>query len=214
MKIDGLEIAGTDTHATRHKLHDGSTLAIVNPPMRGEDVPTETHVVAEPVRHAANAFAALDLARGAAAKDQTLSDFGRKAKIAGVRTAASEAVQDASAKLDAMAETIERLEAEAYAPPKLEAGDVEGALIDQEIRNYVRGLSGKAQAEYLKSLGAQPRHVAALMRSPVPMGAVSEMATRLHRESRQNSQKAISANAYASAVEWARMTLDQLRRLM
>jgi len=211
-KIEGLEaIEGPDHRVTVHKLADGSRLPIATPPTRDGTIPEETHAAAAPVRQAANAFAALEKARRDVAKDLTLSDFGREQKVKGAREAAQRSIGEAETQLAQLEATTVGLRDQAFAPPKLESADLANALIDQEVRTYVRGLSPAERTEYLSTLKANPRHLEALLRSPVPIPVISEHANRLWAEKHQNSAAAVKAQGYAAAIEWARGTLRSIR---
>lgn len=169
-KIEGLEtIPGTDPRVTLHKMADGSTLPMVTPPMRGGQFPEETQAAAVAVRKAANALAELDAARRAAANDKTLSDLGRAEKVKGPMEAAQRALSEADAQLAQIEASTATLHDQAFAPPVLETADVNGALIDQEIRAHARGLTSEERTGYLKTLKSNPRHLEAIMRSPVPI---------------------------------------------
>jgi hypothetical protein len=211
-RIEGLEVVETqEGRVTVHRLHNGDRLPIVAPPSSNGVLPQETHLAAAPVRKAADAFAKVEAARRAAANDPTLSEVGRANKVQAVRSIASDAVRDAEYDLAGLAKVAEAAHVEAYTPPKIQPGDVENVFIDQEVRHYVRGLSGKGLTDYLQGLERNPRHLEAIMRSPVPMPNVDQYAKRLWETRMQGTSKAVSAKAYADALEWANGTLAQIK---
>lgn len=104
-----------------------------------------------------------------------------------------------------------RREAALLAPPRLAENDLAGALVDQEIRGFARTLRGDALSRYAASLADQPRHLAAILRSPVPIAAVSEHAAGVWRDSIvAREPQAIPLARTAEAVRWAEGLLPHI----
>jgi hypothetical protein len=211
-KIEGLPvIPGTDARVTLHQMSDGSVLPMTLPPLRNGEIPDESHAAAFPVKRAAEALAALDIARRNAATDKNLSDHGRAEKVKGAREAAQRAVSEAEAALGQLEANTAGLLDQALAAPKLETVDVEGALVDQEIRSYARGLNDKQRTDYMQTLKGNARHLDALLRSPVPIALITDHAKRLRAESLDNSPAVLKAKGYADAIDWARGLLPSIK---
>jgi hypothetical protein len=212
MKIPGVEIVEQPSERVAlHKLADGSSIAFGAVPMRGDTIPKETHAVAAPVREAVEAFSKLEEARRAARDDKGLNEIGRAAKVKTARETTAAAMAEAESKLAQMGAATAGLSEKAFAPPELEASDYNGGLIDQEIRTHVRSLPSDQRAAYLQTLATKPRHLEALMRSPVPIEGASEYANRLWQERLEKSPDAISAQGYRDALDWGLGTLGSMK---
>lgn len=172
---------------TVYDLANGEPLVIDNPPGHADGGFTKaTSEVVAILRKPANALAFLDRERQRLAEDDTLSEVGRQQKINEHRTMAQEVAKGAREELEKAAAQAATWSQSLYAPPKLEPDDVASALIDQEIRTHIRGLTGDHLAKYAEALSNQPRHLEAVLRSPVPLGreisAVAEASWAAHIE--------------------------------
>lgn len=194
----------------------GDRFTIAAPPTDGDVIPQETHEVAVHVVEALRSLGVLDTARARTAADETLSDLGRSRAIDPIKAAARDKLAGAATELKRLTAYVDDLERRTFLPPTIERGDVEGALIDQEIRNYARATAGKDRVKFAESLNGDPRAVLAVMRSPVPMDPlIGQIAAAAWRENvtkvHPDAQKVVR---YRAALEWASSTTAYLETLI
>jgi hypothetical protein len=122
------------------------------------------------VQGAIRKVAALDDATIAALRDPRLSPAGRVERVAPQRTAAVQAVADATARLGAEVNRIDAARAALYAPPALDPTDAVGAELDAEIRRRYPQVEGAMRNTLRDELaaGKQSRILLALLRDPLP----------------------------------------------
>ncbi len=213
-KIEGLEaLPSTDARVTVHKLLDGSTLPLTVPPLEGDQIPSESFESAQGVRKAGDAVAVLDRIRRAVANDRTLSKEGRVQKVGPALQALREAITEGEARAARLEAAARVLHDQAFAVPNLEASDLVGGLLDNEIRLGVRAMNASERTAYMKTLEGNPRHVEAIKRSPLPIPLISEHADRLWAASRENTPLAKKAAILAESAEWARGNLYSIKRI-
>lgn len=209
MKIDNLVQTQKTDRATVYQLADGDAFAVVHPPNWGDGaVQQEVHEAAAEVRTSLNALAAVDMAKRHAAADPTLSEVGRARKVDPLRASAREVIGKATEQLEHIAALAAKFEQRTYAPPALDQGDFVSALQDQEIRNFIRGRSGAAKTSLMTDLAKDQRMTEAVLRSPIDLGAVSEVARRTwHAHVTETHPDVPKLQHLHETVEWARATV-------
>lgn len=158
-------------------------------------------------RRALGALGTLDGARRAAHADQSLSPLGRDLKLAPVRADVAKVVERVQADLETFGREVDVGLAQAYAPPPIEAGDIVGALHDQEIRAHLHALAKKSPAQAAGVMAGDPRLAAAILRSPYPQADLETPAREVWRRHVEASNPHIArmrdglqAHAWASSV--------------
>jgi hypothetical protein len=213
-EVDGLTKAARqpDDRITVYELSDGSLFPVARPPAlsdgtHGPEVQEPARIVREALGH----LASVDGRRREAMADPALSSVGRTQRIEEMRRIARVGLEMARAELEKTRIQAERLEGELFAPPRLAEEDLAGALIDQEIRRYARGLKGEALSRYAAGLAEAPRHLAAILRSPVPLPAVSDHAAGVWRDSvMAGHPRAAPLGRLKEAVRWAEGLLPHI----
>jgi hypothetical protein len=165
---NGLPIIQQTDRATVHRLSDGRMFAVTHAP-HSMTAPKG----AELVRTALNVLNSIDSVRRDALKDETLSDHGRNERVKPILATARSAMAEVHADLGKFADTVASLEKSVYAPPALDPSDAVGAMVDMELRTYVRGLRGPQRAKALDQLSKEPRLLEAVVRSPTNLGEFS-----------------------------------------
>lgn len=209
MIIEGLPLAAQQSdRASVYTLSSGKTFAIPHVP----DVGQEMHMAAKPIRDAGKALAALEQARQRAKDDRNLSDIGRAKVTDPARAAALAAIQEAAADLDELRHAAAVLERQVFGPPVLEPTDAVAAIVDREIRDYLRALPPGDRAASIKELGGSSAMLAAVLRSPIPLPVFSDYAAKLWREVQAVAHpKAAELSGRQSALAWAESTLPALK---
>lgn len=169
--------ARTTGQVTAYELGSDRTLAIPHAP-NYEVAPIPAAVI----RKCLNAIANLETARKRGLDDKNLSQIGRAAKLEPIQEAAAATIEAAKVELADFVAQVDLWETKTYAPPSLASTDAVGGLVDMEIRTWARATTGKALDEALKSLVTEPRLVEAVIRSPIPLGQFSDLATQQWRE--------------------------------
>lgn len=213
-QIDGLTLAARqpDGQVSVYELADGSLFPVPGPPSLADGTyGPEVQEAARIVREALGQLAGVEGQRRAVAADESLSETGRRQKVEGVRQVARVGLEMARAELERLAADTRRRTAALYNPPALEPGDLAGAMIDREIRDHARGLNGEALSRYAASLEGNPRHLAAIARSPVPMPGLSDLATQAWRDSvAARDPRAAPLARQGEAVRWAQGLLPHI----
>jgi hypothetical protein len=213
-EIDGLTKAARqpDGQVTVYELADGALFPVANPPrLDDQSYASEIHEPARIVREALGQLACVDNRRREALADPALSEVGRREKVEEMRRVARVGLEMARAELEKLRGETARLADELHFPPRLAESDLGGALIDQEIRAYARGLRGEALSRYASGLADNPRHLAAIMRSPVPIAAVSDHAVTVWRETVAAAHpQGPALGRTQAAVRWAEAVLPHI----
>ncbi len=213
-EIDGLTRAARqpDDKLTVYELADGSLFPVAGPPRLSDGTyGPEIQEAARIVREALGQLASVEGQRRAAAADPALSAVGKRQKVEAMRQVARVGLEMARAELERLKDKTGRREAALLAPPRLADSDLAGALVDQEIRGHARTLRGEALNRYAAGLADNPRHLAAILRSPVPIAAVSDHAAGVWRDSvAVREPQAVPLARAAEAVRWAEGVLPHI----
>lgn len=213
-EIDGLTPAARqpDGQVTVYELADGSLFPVAGPPSLADGTyGPEVQEAARIVREALTQLAGVEGQRRAAAGDPALSELGRRQKVEAVRQVARVGLEMARAELAKLKDETGRREAALYGPPALAEGDLAGALVDREIRDHVRGLKGEALSRYAAELEGNPRHMAAILRSPVPIAGLLDHAVQAWREDvTARDPRAGALGRTQDAVRWAEGLLPHI----
>lgn len=135
----------------------------------------------------------------------TLTDLGKVRRIAEVR-------EVPYAKLVRIANVVEierkkavAEEARIFAPPPIEGAGAESAILDREIRDWVRGLAPSRRSEALSQLAKNPRMVLALVRSPIRIGIEEDLAQSMWRDLVESTkgEEVAKARFELEAARWA-----------
>ncbi|MDQ0462631.1 hypothetical protein QO010_000379 [Caulobacter ginsengisoli] len=212
-EIDGLTKAARqpDEQMTVYELADGSLFPVAGPPRLADaSYAAETHEAARIVREALGQLASVEARRREAKADPTLSPVGRAQRVEEMRRLARVGLEMARAELAKARDGAVRLKEAVFAPPRLGESDLAAALIDQEIRAHVRSLRGQDLVRYTSGLADNPRHLAAIMRSPVPITGVSEYAQGLWRDTAAGHPQAAGLIRTEAAIAWAEGVLPHI----
>ncbi|WP_394763558.1 hypothetical protein [Phenylobacterium sp.] len=174
---NGLTVVDRTDRATIFELSGGRRLAVIHPPHA-----TTAPKGAALVRTALNILQSVDSVRRTASADKTLSELGRSERVKPVQAAARTALAEVHADLATFAGEVAGLEKSVYAPPALDPADAVGAMVDLELRSWIRALKGEQRAKALDNLAKEPRMLEAVVRSPTKLGEFSEFSGTLWRE--------------------------------
>lgn len=192
------------------KLPTGAVLPWRCPSTEGREAQLGAGM-ARVVAEAAQRVAAVDA-------DSTRTDSWKaeqRARIAAETRARFEAVR---AEAERVVLAFEEADAREAVPAPLAAGDHAAALIDHEIRGWLRQRSPDELAELTRGLGRPEytRMVEAVLRSPVPMPPLFVAAAReswLARRVAADPQAARQRRHAAERVAWLRGLTEQLASL-
>lgn len=169
-----LEPLSVDERRTTFRLATGATFGIDHPPHPGEPLDIVRGLLAR--------LAELQAAQNAIHADGDLSEEGKARRLKPVADRYAEALQDAERRMAGFASRVSEIEAQAFAPPRLDKTDIVGALRDFEVRQHVRALSADDRRALMRGLSDQPDVVAAILRSPQDLGALTKAAEKAWAE--------------------------------
>ena len=219
MNEGALEVIDNDAPAMDHVAHQviplasgAGTLALgSNPDSSGETQ------IGQAVFGAVAMLTSLDKAIHDATNDEMLSEVGRARKLEKPRVNTLQAIGRHWQNVDAEELAINARHTALFAIPKIEPTDAVTAIIDREIRDYVRGIAGDERSKLIRSLG-DPEHarmVLALCRSPVTAGIPEKVArdawTRSIKATR--SEEVAKIEGQLASVQWARAALSRCAAL-
>lgn len=206
-------LEGDAALAVDHVAHDVFPLPATGKQFalgRNPDVSGETGI-GSAVAGAVAMLCSLDKATRDARNDESLSEVGRNRKLEGKRAETVAAIARHYANVTAEEFAIEAKHAALYEIPKLEPTDAVGALMDMEVRAWVRTLGGDERSKFIRGLGdaENSRALLALLRSPVDAGIPGEVAKDAWLKSVEATKPAEVAKVQAqrASVEWARIAL-------
>lgn len=180
-----------------YQLSSGKTLAIAAAPKT-----KEAHEPAAIIEKALAALSLLEELKASVADDQMLSEKGRATKVDMLRPTVLKEIAEAAEKLAEFEDYVKADEVATFAPPALDKSDAVSALADMELRSYLRGLEGKDLHNLMQDLPNQPRIMEAVLRSPIPMGQITEVARS------QWGQRVNSTDPHVKELQAARNALD------
>lgn len=147
-------------------------------------------------------------------ENQQLSDIGRAAKAEEHEDRLLSRVAQAARELDDMEASANENEARFYAPPALEPNDAVGFLRDQEMRTWIRGLSGDDKYNVMKAMqdGKHSEIVLAILRAPTPGGVEEESARFAWQKKRNSDDPALVEHIAAGrrSIDWGRRHLARV----
>jgi len=145
--------------------------------------------------------------------DLRMSDLGKAEKRLPIDVTAVRAIATAHDAVERQAAAAESASAAFYAVPHVEPNDSANAIMDQEIRAYLRSLPESAREHLPAVLAANPRMLAAHLRAPYLTGLESfdTMAKRLWTDSRDTADPEGSARLRQrrEVAEWGRRVVKQ-----